>query len=107
MKAIVLAAAPAALAWALVLSPAGDARAQAPAPAPAPQAKTCIDQYQVAPGITAASLITNGFEIKAGWPGGLWLQKGRETYLCNTGRVPDNDPICWTLREPVKGSPCQ
>lgn len=75
MKAIALAAAPAALAGALVLSPAGDARAQAPAP----QAKTCIDQYQVAPGITAASLITNGFEIKAGWPGGLWLQKGRET----------------------------
>lgn len=103
MKAIVLAAASSALAWALVLSPASEAQAQAPAP----PAKTCIDQYQAAAGITAASLITNGFEIKAGWPGGLWLQKGRETYLCNTGRVPDNDPICWTLREPVKGSPCQ
>ena len=99
MNRFVFSAVPAALVMAFVLSSAGGAEAQ--------QAATCINQYQEAPGITAASLIANSFEIKAGWPGGLWLQKGRETFLCNTGRVPDNEPICWTLREPVKGSPCQ
>ena len=99
MKRIVLAAAPVVLAMASVLSPTGSSQAQ--------PAATCINQYQEAPGVTAASLIATNFEIKAGWPGGLWLQKGRETVLCNTGRVPDNEPICWTLREPVKGSPCQ
>ena len=76
------------------ISPTGSSQAQ--------PAATCINQYQEAPGVTAASLIATNFEIKAGWPGGLWLQKGRETFLCNTGRVPDNEPICWTLREPVK-----
>ena len=99
MKKIVFAAVPATLAMAFVLSPAGSGNAQ--------PAATCINQYQEAAGVTAASLIASSFEIKAGWPGGLWLQKGRETFLCNTGRVPDNEPICWTLREPVKGSPCQ
>lgn len=103
MKRIVLAAVPAVLAGAFVLPLASRARAQTPAQ----PSKTCINQYQEAAGVTAASLIAGSFEIKAGWPGGLWLQKGRETYVCNTGRVPDNEPICWTLREPVKGMPCQ
>ena len=103
MQKIVFTAVPAALALAFVMSPSGGAQAQAPAQ----PSKTCINQYQEAAGVTAASLIAGSFEIKAGWPGGLWLQKGRETYVCNTGRVPDNEPICWTLREPVKGMPCQ
>ena len=39
--------------------------------------------------------------------GGLWLQKGKETYYCTTGRVPDNQVVCWTLRVPVTGQPCE
>lgn len=76
----------------------GVADAQAP--------KTCVQQYADAPGVTPANLITGGFEIKAGWPGGLWLQKGKETYFCNAGRPLDSETMCWTLREPVRGSPC-
>src|SRR5476651_1551898 len=104
---------------------AGAAHAQAPAPkaaGPAPTAgpgtglavapsapaaaPTCANQYADAEGITPAQLITGGFDIKAGWPGGMWLQKGKETYFCNTGRPTDGTVICWTLREPVRGGPC-
>jgi len=67
----------------------------------------CVYQYSDASGVTAAGLIAGGFDIKAGWPGGLWLQKGKETYFCNTGRVPEDTVLCWTLREPVKGQACQ
>jgi hypothetical protein len=75
----------------------------APAPAAAP---TCANQYADAEGVTPAQLITGGFDIKAGWPGGMWLQKGKETYFCNTGRPTDGTAICWTLREPVRGGAC-
>jgi len=75
--------------------------------ASAQAAKTCVYQYADAVGITPASLIAGGFDIKAGWAGGLWLQKGKETYFCNTGRVPENQAICWILRDPVKGQPCE
>jgi hypothetical protein len=79
----------------------GQAQAQAPQPS-----RTCVQQYADAVGVTPANLIASSFEIKAGWPGGLWLQKGKETYFCNTGRPFDGEAICWTLREPVKGTPC-
>jgi len=72
----------------------------------APAAK-CVYQFADANGVTAANLIAGGFDIKAGWPGGLWLQKGKETYFCNTGRAPEDTMLCWTLREPVKGQACQ
>lgn len=86
----------------------GVAYGQAPAQTQAPPqaSRTCVQQYADAMGVTPANLIANSFEIKAGWPGGLWLQKGKETYFCNTGRPFDGEVICWTLREPVKGSPC-
>ena len=32
---------------------------------------TCVNQYADAPGMTAIKLIRDGYEIKAGWPGGL------------------------------------
>jgi hypothetical protein len=69
-------------------------------------ARTCFYQYADAAGVTPASLLTDGFEIRAGWAGGLWLQKAKAAYFCNTGRVPDNEMICWTLRAPIKGEPC-
>ena len=83
----------------LTVTSAASAIAQAPK-------ETCVYQYADASGVTPASLIAGGFDIKAGWAGGAWLQKGKEAYFCNTGRVPENQAICWTLREPVKGQPC-
>ena len=83
----------------------GAAHAQQP-PQPSP-AQACISQHVEAPGMSAAALITRGFDIKAAVPGGLWVQKDREVYFCNSGRALDNDVLCWRLREPVKGQVCQ
>jgi hypothetical protein len=90
----------------------GAAHAQQPAtqqqPAPqVPAGQTCMSQHVEAPGVSAAALITRGFDIKAAVPGGLWVQKDREVYFCNSGRALDNDVLCWRLREPVKGQVCQ
>lgn len=67
----------------------------------------CMSQHVEAPGVSAAALITRGYDIKAAVPGGLWVQKDREVYFCNSGRALDNDVLCWRLREPVKGQVCQ
>ena len=75
---------------------------QAPAGQP-----MCMSQHVEAPGVSAAALITRGYDIKAAVPGGLWVQKDREVYFCNSGRALDNDVLCWRLREPVKGQVCQ
>lgn len=68
---------------------------------------TCLSQHVEAPGVSAAALITRGYDIKAAVPGGLWVQKDREVYFCNSGRALDNEVLCWRLREPVKGQACQ
>ena len=81
--------------------------AQQQAPPQAPPAQMCMSQHVEAPGMSAAALITRGFDIKAAVPGGLWVQKDREVYFCNSGRALDNDVLCWRLREPVKGQVCQ
>jgi hypothetical protein len=73
----------------------------------APTAQVCISQHVEAPGVSAAALINRGYDIKAAVPGGLWVQKDREVYFCNSGRALDNDVLCWRLREPVKGQVCQ
>jgi hypothetical protein len=75
--------------------------------APPPAGQTCMSQHVEAPGVSAAALITRGYDIKAAVPGGLWVQKDREVYFCNSGRALDNDVLCWRLREPVKGQVCQ
>jgi hypothetical protein len=38
--------------------------------------------------------------------GGLWVQKEREVYYCNSGRPLENEPLCWRLREPTAGNFC-
>jgi hypothetical protein len=81
--------------------------AQQQAPPHAPTGQTCMSQHVEAPGMSAAALITRGYDIKAAVPGGLWVQKDREVYFCNSGRALDNDVLCWRLREPVKGQVCQ
>ena len=89
----------------------GTAHAQQPPPAAQQQAPAgqaiCMSQHVEAPGVSAAALITRGYDIKAAVPGGLWVQKDREVYFCNSGRALDNDVLCWRLREPVKGQVCQ
>jgi hypothetical protein len=87
----------------------GTAHAQQPPSAPqqAPAGQICISQHVEAPGMSAAALIARGYDIKAAVPGGLWVQKDREVYFCNSGRALDNDVLCWRLREPVKGQICQ
>ena len=83
---------------------------QQPPPAPQqtpPAPMTCLSQHVEAPGVSAAALITRGYDIKAAVPGGLWVQKDREVFFCNSGRALDDEIICWRLREPVKGQPCQ
>jgi hypothetical protein len=72
-----------------------------------PGGQTCMSQHVEAPGVSAAALISRGYDIKAAVPGGLWVQKDREVYFCNSGRALDNDVLCWRLREPVKGQICQ
>ena len=89
---------------------AGIAHAQQQQPAAqqqAPAAQVCMSQHVEAPGVSAAALITRGYDIKAAVPGGLWVQKDREVYFCNSGRALDNDVLCWRLREPVNGQICQ
>ena len=84
---------------------------QQPPPAAQQQAPVgqaiCMSQHVEAPGVSAAALITRGYDIKAAVPGGLWVQKDREVYFCNSGRALNNDVLCWRLREPVKGQICQ
>ena len=98
MKALV------AIAFVSVLMGTAHAQQQPAAP---PAGQTCMSQHVEAPGVSAAALITRGYDIKAAVPGGLWVQKDREVYFCNSGRALDNDVLCWRLREPVKGQICQ
>jgi hypothetical protein len=72
-----------------------------------PAQTSCMSQHVEAPGVSAAALITRGYDIKAAVPGGLWVQKDREVYFCNSGRALDNEILCWRLREPLKGQACQ
>ena len=85
---------------------AGTAFAQQP-PQPGAKPPTCQSQYTEAPAMSSALLINTGFDIKAAIPGGLWLQKDKEVYFCNSGRATDGEIICWKLRVPVKGQVCQ
>ncbi|KAF0102151.1 MAG: hypothetical protein FD144_2586 [Rhodospirillaceae bacterium] len=70
------------------------ARAQAQAPAP-----SCLTQYTPMPGQSAITIIRAGYEIKAAVPNGLWLQKDKDLYYCNSGRPIEGDVQCWQMRE--------
>jgi hypothetical protein len=69
--------------------------------------KACISQYADAPGRTPAGLIATGYDIKAAVTGGLWLQKDRDVFYCNSsGRLEEKQSLCWQLREPAAGGLC-
>jgi hypothetical protein len=67
---------------------------QAPAPAP-----SCLTQYTPMPGQSAITMIRAGYEIKAAVPNGLWLQKDKDLYYCNSGRPIEGDVQCFQMRE--------
>jgi len=67
---------------------------QAPAPAP-----SCLTQYSPMPGQSAITMIRAGYDIKAAVPNGLWLQKDKDLYYCNSGRPIEGDVQCWQMRE--------
>ena len=105
--------APAAIALVFLLVGTAHAQQQ-PTALPPPQAPgqtaptaSCMSQHVEAPGVSAAALISKGYDIKAAIPGGLWIQKDREVFFCNSGRALDNEVLCWRLREPLKGQACQ
>ncbi len=51
------------------------------------------------PGQSAITMIRVGYEIKAAVPNGLWLQKDKDVYYCNSGRPIEGDAQCWQMRE--------
>ncbi len=51
------------------------------------------------PGQSAITMIRAGYEIKAAVPNGLWLQKDKDVYYCNSGRPIETDAQCWQLRD--------
>ncbi len=77
---------------------AGQLPAQAQAQAPG-QAPSCLTQYTPMPGQSAITMIRVGYEIKAAVPNGLWLQKDKDVYYCNSGRPIEGDVQCWQMRE--------
>ena len=74
-------------------------QAVAPAPAPGQVAPSCLTQYTPTPGQSAITMIKAGYEIKAAVPNGLWLQKDKDVYYCNSGRPIETDAQCWQLRD--------
>lgn len=89
-------------AFTLLLAMSANAQQTAPPVAAAPP-PACLTQYTQTPGQSASSMILAGYEIKTAVPGGLWLQKGKEVYYCNSGRPTETEALCWRLREP---GPC-
>jgi hypothetical protein len=66
---------------------------------PGQVAPSCLTQYTPVPGQSAITMIKAGYEIKAAVPNGLWLQKDKDVYYCNSGRPIETDAQCWQLRD--------
>lgn len=75
------------------------APAQASGQVPGQVAPSCLTQYTPTPGQSAITMIKAGYEIKAAVPNGLWLQKDKDVYYCNSGRPIETDAQCWQLRD--------
>ena len=80
--------------------------ASPPTQAVAPREPTCTTQYAAQTDVSAGSLLTQNYQIKAAVPGGLWLQKEKDVFYCNSGIVADGDTMCWKLTGPVRGQVC-
>ena len=63
------------------------------------KAPACLTQYTPMPAQSAITMIRAGYEIKAAVPNGLWLQKDKDLYYCNSGRPIEGEAQCWQMRE--------
>lgn len=71
-----------------------------------PGETTCASQHQERPGLSTSDLLADSYEIKAAVPGGVWLQKKKDVFYCNSGVTKDDETMCWKLRAPLKGQNC-
>jgi hypothetical protein len=71
-----------------------------------PGETTCASQHQERPGLSTSDLLADSYEIKAAVPGGVWLQKKKDVFFCNSGVTRDDETMCWKLRAPLKGQNC-
>lgn len=80
--------------------------AASPRPALSAGEATCASQHQERPGVATWDLLADGYEIRAAVTGGLWLQKRKDVFYCNSGIVRDDETMCWKIRPPLKGQNC-
>jgi hypothetical protein len=80
--------------------------AAAPQSSAMPGEATCASQHQEQPGLSTSDLLADSYEIKAAVPGGVWLQKKKDVFYCNSGVTRDDETMCWKLRSPMKGQNC-
>jgi hypothetical protein len=71
-----------------------------------PSEATCASQHQEQPGLSTSDLLAESFEIKAAVPGGVWLQKKKDVFYCNSGVTRDDETMCWKIRAPLRGQNC-
>ncbi len=71
-----------------------------------PGETTCASQHQEQPGLSTSDLLADSYEIKAAVPGGVWLQKKKDVFYCNSGVTRDDETMCWKIRAPLKGQDC-
>ena len=58
------------------------------------------------PGLSTSDLLADSYEIKAAVPGGVWLQRKKDVFYCNSGVTRDDETMCWKIRAPLKGQNC-
>lgn len=89
-------------------APNVQAQSEATSPSsPGGTGATCTSQHEAQPGLSVAGLLDRSFVIKAAVPGGIWLQKNKEVFYCNSGIMRDDETMCWKLRVPLKGLNCR
>jgi len=71
-----------------------------------PGEATCASQHQEQPGLSTSDLLADSYEIRAAVPGGVWLQKKKNVFYCNSGVTRDDETMCWKIRAPLRGQNC-
>jgi len=71
-----------------------------------PGETTCASQHQEQRGLSTSDLLADSYEIKAAVPGGVWLQKKKDVFYCNSGVTRDDETMCWKIRAPLRGQNC-
>ena len=71
-----------------------------------PGEATCASQHLEQPGLSTSDLLADSYEIKAAVPGGVWLQKKKDVFYCNSGVTRDDETMCWRIRAPLRGQNC-